>query len=69
MYRTSIDLKNDYTLKRCPFCGNPNIKFVSYYSEDQERLYGCECEDCNCQGPQLEEFDEAIRLWNKRIFA
>ena len=61
-------------LKKCPFCGSPDIKFAAFDAEDEGSVLCMMCKKCEACGPVVDptpndgdlEYRNAIDAWNKR---
>lgn len=49
-------------IKCCPFCGRGGLRVASILGEWHVR-----CIKCHAQGPDREDKEQAIRLWNHRM--
>ena len=60
-------------LKRCPFCGNPNVRIVKYAADGHKRFtdrYAVLCDytynGCGSESGHWKSAEEAVVAWNER---
>jgi len=51
-------------LKRCPFCGSPDIKVNPTKLDAEDRRYYVRCPSCEARGSEAWCAENAIKLWN-----
>ncbi len=61
----------DRAVKRCPFCGNPDVEMILIKPEDGFRVkFAVRCNydsgGCGAEGGWRHNVDEAVDVWNQR---
>jgi Lar family restriction alleviation protein len=53
-------------LLACPFCASTNVRFFEHVYAQQ---FAVTCNLCGAEGPRRTSYEEAGRLWNRRVRA
>jgi Lar family restriction alleviation protein len=51
-------------LAACPFCASTNVGF---YEHVYAQHFAVKCNLCGAEGPSRPNYEEAGRLWNRRV--
>lgn len=66
-------MRKDKMLRPCPFCGNPNVRIITYkadgkrYCTDRKAVL-CDYRDdgCGSESGHWKSVEEAVYMWNQR---
>jgi Lar family restriction alleviation protein len=64
--RKPADVLPELELSSCPFCASTNVGFYEHVYAQQ---FAVMCNLCGAEGPRRSNYEEAGRLWNRRVSA